>query len=252
MAVWSYAMVSVAFVSLLSLLGVLVLVLRRDLLHRITLYLVSFAVGGLFGDALIHLIPESLKQTGEGLGTSLYVLAGVIGFFVLEKLLVWRHVHVHRDVHGGEQGVKAVVPLILLGDMVHNFIDGAVIGASYTVSIPLGVSTTLAVVAHEIPHEFGNFGVLVHGGLTPRRALLLNFLTALTAIAGSVASLLVGPRVEGYAGAVVPLTAGGFLYIAGTDLMPELQSEARLLQSFVQLLCILGGVGAMALLRVIG
>ena len=138
--------------------------------------------------------------------------------------------------------------MILLGDSVHNFIDGAVIGASYVVSIPLGVATTLAVVLHELPHEIGDFGVLVYGGVAPRRALLLNFLTALTAIAGTVASLVISPHVTGYAVAVVPLTAGGFIYIAASDLIPELQEETRVSRSVLQLLLIVCGVGIMALL----
>jgi len=248
MAVWSYSLVSVVIVSLLSLMGVFTLILQGDRLQRITLFLVSFAVGGLLGDAVIHLIPESFAPPNTKLSASLYILAGILGFFVLEKYIIWRHFHVHAE----DRKVKAVVPMILFGDAVHNFIDGAVIGASYLVSIPLGVTTTLAVVLHELPHEIGDFGVLVHGGLSVKRALLLNFLTALTAIVGTVASLMVGPYLQGYAVAVVPITAGGFLYIAGSDLVPELQEEVRISRSLLQLFCVLCGMAIMALLVLIG
>jgi zinc and cadmium transporter len=248
MNVWIYSVISVVIVSMLSLMGVFALILQGDRLQRITLFLVSFAVGGLLGDAFIHLIPESFAHLGTKLSASLYVLTGILGFFVLEKYVLWRHFHVHAE----DRKVKSVVPMILLGDAVHNFIDGALIGASYIVSIPLGVTTTLAVVLHELPHEIGDFGVLVHGGLPVKRALLLNFLTALTAIVGTVASLVVGPYVQGYAATVVPITAGGFIYIAGADLIPELQDELSPWRSLLQLLLILCGLGIMLLLLLIG
>jgi zinc and cadmium transporter len=235
-------------VSLISLVGIFTLMLQGDKLQRILLYLVSFAVGGLLGDALIHLIPQSFKELGSSLGASLLVLAGILGFFLLEKYIIWRHFHVHPE----DRKVKSMVPMVLFGDAVHNFIDGAVIGASYVASVPLGITTTLAVVLHELPHEIGDFGVLVYGGLSVKRALLLNFLTALTAIAGTIASLAISPEVPGYAAVVVPITAGGFLYIAGSDLIPELQEETNIPRSIVQLVCIVCGVGMMALLVLLG
>lgn len=248
MNVWICSMISVVIVSMLSLMGVFALILQGDRLQRITLFLVSFAVGGLLGDAFIHLIPEAFTRLSSKLSASLYLLTGILGFFLLEKYVLWRHFHVHAE----DRKVKSVVPMILLGDAVHNFIDGAVIGASYIVSIPLGLTTTLAVVLHELPHEIGDFGVLVHGGLSVKRALLLNFLTALTAIVGTAASLLVGPYLQGYAAAVVPITAGGFIYIAGSDLIPELQDEVTPWRSLLQTLFILCGVAIMVLLILIG
>jgi len=248
MTIWTYSLISVVIVSLLSLLGILALLLQGDRLQHMLLYLVSFAVGGLLGDALIHLIPESLEQLGSKLAASLYIMAGFLAFFLLEKYILWRHFHVHAE----ERKVKAIVPMILLGDAVHNFIDGAVIGASYVVSIPIGITTTLAVVLHEIPHEIGDFGVLVYGGLSVRRAILLNFLTALTAIVGTVASLVISQQLHSYASVVIPVTAGGFIYIAGSDLVPELQDETRMSRSLVQLLCIVCGVGIMSLLVLLG
>ena len=256
MSLWLYALASVVIVSAVSLVGVFTLSLRRERLHRLTVVLVSFAVGALLGDALIHLLPQAFGELGLTLRISLFVLLGMLIFFVLEKFLRWRHCHDadcawHMgDAVKGEKGrVHPVVIMNLIGDGVHNCIDGMVIAASYLVSVPLGVATTVAVVGHEIPQEIGDFGVLVHGGLSVRRALAFNFLSALAAVVGAVLSLVIGPHVKEYAQYLVPLTAGGFLYIAGSDLIPELHHDVGLRKSLVQLAAVLAGVGVMVLLK---
>jgi zinc and cadmium transporter len=241
--VWGYSLLSVIGVSLISLLGILALLLHQDV-KKITFLLVSFAVGGLFGDAFIHLIPESFEEIDSKLALALYVLLGIMIFFVVEKFLRWRHCHLSED----ENHVHPVVAMNLVGDAVHNLIDGMVIGASYLVSVSLGLTTTLAIVLHEIPQEMGDFGVLVHGGLSVKKALLFNFLSATTAIIGTVLSLAVGPHVQGYTVALVPITAGGFIYIAGSDLLPELQHDVKVGRSLLQFFLILIGIGIMALL----
>ncbi len=257
MTVWFYSLVSVVVVSAVSLVGVFTLSLRRERLRKLTVILVSFAVGALMGDALIHLIPQAYGELGLTLGVSLFVLLGMLLFFLLEKFLRWRHCHDTEcawhmgDAVKGEGGrVHPVVVMNLIGDAVHNCIDGMVIAASYLVSVPLGVATTVAVVGHEIPQEIGDFGVLVHGGLPIRRALAFNFLSSLAALLGAVLSLVVGPHVKDYAPYLVPLTAGGFLYIAGSDLIPELQHDVGLGKSAAQLVAVLAGVGVMVLLKV--
>jgi zinc and cadmium transporter len=242
--VWAYSIVSVVFVSLLSLIGVFTLSLNQQRLRKVLLFLISFAVGGLYGDAFIHLIPESFKKLGMTLETSLLVLAGVLLFFVIEKVIR----RAQEAIVFRRFNVKPMVTLNILVDAVHNMIDGMLIGASFMVSIPIGITTTLAVVFHEIPHEIGDFAILVHGGLTVRRALFFNFLSALTAVAGGVLSLLLGPTVQDYSIVVLPITAGGFIYIAGSDLIPELQQNIGIKTSLVQLLMVLSGVGIMALL----
>ncbi|HEX7715140.1 MAG TPA: ZIP family metal transporter [Bacillota bacterium] len=242
--VWFYSLGSVIAVSALSLLAAIFLVVGEHRLQKVLLFLVSFAAGGLFGDALIHLLPESFEKLGAKLSTSLWVIAGIILFFVLEKFIHWRHCH---DLNC-EGHAHPMVAVNLVGDGVHNLIDGMLIAASFSVSRPLGITTTLAVVLHEIPHEIGNFGVLVHGGLPVRRALFFNFLTALTAIGGAILALLIGPRLEGFTLALLPVTAGGFLYVAGSDLIPELKHEVELSHSVLQLISMSCGVGLMALL----
>jgi zinc and cadmium transporter len=178
---------------------------------------------------------------------ALYILLGIMIFFLLEKFLRWRHCHLSED----EEHVHPVVTMNLVGDGVHNMIDGMVIGASYLVSIPLGLTTTLAIVLHEIPQEMGDFGVLIHGGLSVKKALAFNFLSALTAIIGTILSLTIGPHVQGYTVALVPITAGGFIYIAGSDLLPELQHDVKVGRSLLQFAMILVGIGIMAALVIL-
>jgi len=242
--VWIYTLVSVALVSAISLIGVFSLSLNQERLKKILLFLVSFAVGALFGDAFMHLLPESFEKLGFNLATSLFIVGGILFFFVLEKFVRWRHCHIPTS----EMHPHPVVTMNLIGDGVHNLIDGMLIGASYCVSIPIGIATTLAVVLHEIPQEIGDFGVLVHGGLSVKKALAFNFLSAVTAILGALISLVIGPHLADYSLSLLPITAGGFIYIAGSDLIPELQHEVKLSNSILQFSSIILGVGVMALL----
>lgn len=239
--VWAYSLLAVIIVSLISLVGVTTLALRGDKLQRILLFLVSFAVGGLFGDAFIHLIPQAFEKMGNNVIVPLLVLAGILLFFVLEKFVRWRHCHVPTS----QSHPHPVVFMNLIGDGVHNLIDGMVIAASFLVSFPIGLATTLAVILHEIPQEMGDFGVLVHGGLSINRALLFNFLTALAAILGALISLLIGPYVKDYALMVMPITAGGFIYMAGSDLIPSLHDESDPKRSGLQFAAILLGIAVM-------
>ena len=245
---WLWAVASLVFVSLLSLMGVFTLSLREERLREILFLLVSFAVGALFGDAFLHILPEAFKTFGLGPVTGSWVLLGILIFFMGEKVIRWGQ----GSAFAQSTGVKPLVPLILLVDGAHNFIDGMLIGASYGVSIPIGIATTLAVVFHEVPHEIGDFAILVHGGLSVRRALLCNFLSALTAILGGVVALLLGPVVKGFSNVILPITAGGFIYIAGSDLVPELQEKVSLSSAVWHSLLIAAGVGFMALLLLVG
>jgi zinc and cadmium transporter len=247
MEVWTYTIISVVIISAVSLISVITLSLGREQLKKITLFLVSFAVGGLFGDAFIHLLPQAFREAHSGLATSLFVVLGILIFFVLEKFLRWRHCHI--DVE--ESHHHPVVTMNIVSDGIHNFIDGVLVAASYSVSIPIGITTSIAVVLHEIPQEIADFGVLVHGGMSVRRALFVNFLCALTAVAGAIVFLLVGPYIKGFSTALVPITAGGFLYIAGSDLIPELQHDVKIKNSLIQFVCIIFGVAIMALMLLV-
>jgi len=247
MANWLYAIISVFIVSLISLIGIFFIALKVERLKKILLFLVSFAVGGLFAGAFVHLMPEAFEYFGINYITPVLVLAGIIIFFTLEKFLRWRHCHVVTcDEHP-----HPVVTMNIIGDGVHNFIDGLVIGASYMVSIPIGITTTLAVILHEIPQEIGDFGILIYGKLSVKKALTFNFLSALTAVIGAVVSILVGKYAVNYSYYLLPITAGGFIYIAGSDLIPELQHETKPSKSILQFVSILFGFGLMVILKLL-
>jgi zinc and cadmium transporter len=246
--IWIYSLVSVLLVSAISLIGIFTLSLNEKRLKEVLLYLVALSVGGLFGDAFIHLIPEASQEMGLELETSLYILVGIIIFFIVEKLVRWRHCHIPTS----EEHPHPFTAMNLVGDSVHNFIDGLIIGASYMASIPIGLATTLAVVFHEIPQEIGDFGVLMHGGFSRSKALTLNFLTALTAVLGTILSLLLAAHIENLTFFLTLFAAGGFIYIAGSDLVPELHKEIKLKKSILQLLALIVGVIIMFILRLTG
>lgn len=236
--VWLYAVGSVLAVSAVSLVGAATLGLGMLRLQRLLLVLVSLSVGTLFGTTFFHLLPEAFREQGFGPAVPVWTLAGLLIFFVLEKFIHWRHCHVPPS----PDHPHPVVFMNFVGDALHNFIDGVLIGAAYLVSVPTGVTTSVAVLAHEIPQEIGDFGTLVWGGLSVRKALLLNFASALTALLGVVLVLVLGPRVQGLERQILPLTAGGFIYIAGSDLIPELRKNPGARASALQLAAILAGL----------
>lgn len=246
--VWLYTIASVALVSLMSLIGVLLLPFNRETVKKTLVYMVSFSAGALFGDAFIHLLPEAVENTGFTTQLGIYVLSGIVFSFIAEKFIRWRHCHIPT----GDDHPHPIAFMNLVGDAVHNFIDGIIIAAGYLASVPVGIATTLAVVFHEIPQEIGDYGVLVHGGLTRKKALLMNFLTALTSIIGAVIALLLSSAVGNMNAFLVPFAAGIFIYIAGSDLIPELHKEVEPMESAFQLLWFLLGFGVMMLLLLVG
>src|SRR3989339_702142 len=166
---WTLA--SVSLVSLVSLIAIFFFSLREDLLKKLLLYMVSFSTGGLFGGALLHLLPEIVKEIGWTARVSAGVIAGILFSFIIEKFIHWRHCHHPEHIN---KKVHHFAYMNLFGDAIHNFIDGMIISASYLVSIPIGIATTLAVILHEIPQEIGDFGVLLQGGFSKGRAILFN------------------------------------------------------------------------------
>lgn len=243
MPVWIYALISVLLVSLFSFVGVLFLALKTKQLEKILLFLVSLAAGGLLGGAFIHLLPEAVKG-GWNLGVSTAVLVGILLFFIMEKFICWRHCHIPTS----KNHPHPIAFMNLIGDGFHNFIDGLLIGGGFLVDISLGVTTSVAVILHEIPQEIGDFGVLIHGGFSKRKALIFNFVSALMALIGAVVALLVGAKMAGFTQVIIPFTAGGFIYIAGADLIPELKKETSFKKSLLQFLGLVLGILIMLLL----
>lgn len=242
--IWFCTISSVIIVSLISLIGVISLAIKKELLQKILLVLVSFAAGSLLGGALIHLLPEAVAESDFTLSVSLYLLAGIVVFFILEKFIAWRHCHIPTS----EKHPHPVGIINLIGDALHNFIDGMIIAASFLVSIPLGIATSLAVIFHEIPQEIGDFGVLIYAGFSRTKALLFNFLSAIFAILGAIIVLLLNSQVPTLTQFLIPFTAGSFIYIAASDLIPELHKETKPVKSLLQLIFFLLGIGVMILL----
>ena len=242
--IYFYAFISVIIVSLVSLTGVFFLTFKEDMVKRYMSFFISLAVGALLGDAFIHLIPEAFESYSNSTVISLLIILGIIAFFTLEKFLHWHH-------HGEDEGVPGIHPvgkLLLFTDGFHNFIDGIIIGVSFLVSIPIGIATTLAVVLHEIPQEIGDFAVLIHSGYGKKRALFLNFVSALTAILGVIIALIFGNIAETLTSWILPVTAGGFIYIAVADLIPELHKTKGLKHSISQITIVIIGIMTMVAL----
>jgi len=233
------SLIASLIISSISFVGLLLLLIRLKSIQKITLFLVSFAVGGLLGDAFIHLIPESFESISNPSTTSLLILSGLLLFFILEKILLWHHCH-EVDCH---QDSKHIVTLNLVGDSVHNFIDGALIAASFNISYLVGFTTTIAVILHEIPQEIGDFGIMLHHGLSIKKTIFYNFLSALTSVLGVSLIYLLNLDFSTY---LLPITAGGFIYLAATDLIPELhRHDTKISNSIIQLICILTGLALM-------
>ncbi|MCS7119964.1 MAG: ZIP family metal transporter [Nitrososphaerota archaeon] len=239
MSVWLYGVSSSILVSLLSLVGILYFLISEENLKNIILYLVSFSAGGLFGDAFIHIIPELGEHSGFTPDTSIFILLGIVSSFIVEKFFQWRHCHIPTS----EEHPHSFAYVNLFGDSVHNFIDGLIIGGSYMMGTSVGVATTLAVMFHEIPQEMGDFGVLIYGGFTKKKAVMFNLLTAFTALIGTIAALMMGTMINSFTSYLMPFAAGSFIYIAGSDLIPEIRKEEpNLLKSTTQLLSLTLGI----------
>lgn len=237
--VWLYSLASAFIVSLVALIGIFTLGVKLEKMKRILIYLVSFSAGALLGDAFIHLLPE-LAELGGGFNIriSIYILLGILVFFVLEKFVHWQHCHAPIT----KTHIHEFTYMVLIGDSIHNFIDGLIIAVSYIISIPIGIATSIAVFLHEIPQEIGEFGILLYGGFSKRKAILLNFLTALTVILGVAAGLVLASFFVNIQVFLVGLAIGGFIYIAGSDLIPELHKETDLKTSLIQTICFIVGI----------
>ncbi|MCI0587087.1 MAG: ZIP family metal transporter [Planctomycetes bacterium] len=252
MNAWVASLLSVAIVSLASLGGVLTLSFGEGRVRLLSAILVSFAVGTLLGDAFLHLIPEACAGPGATLRPSLLILAGMLLFFVVEKLLRHRHGPLHRHEHPEPAARSELAAMNVIGDAAHNFLDGLLIAASYLGSPELGMSTTLAVLFHEIPQELGDFGILVHSGLSVRRAVLLNLASASAGLLGAVLALLAGSVAgEAVTTLLVPVAGGGFVYIAAADLIPELHHDRSLRGLLLQASLISSGIAVMGLLTLV-
>lgn len=245
LTIYIYAFISVIIVSFVSFVGVFSLTLKDDFVKKYIGLFISLAVGALLGDSFIHLIPETFEKSSGPTLTGLLIIIGILIFFILEKFLHWHHCHEPENCITHSNKNLAIINLV--GDAFHNFIDGAIIAGSFLAGPIIGLSTTIAVIIHEIPQEIGDFGILLHAGLSRKKALFFNFLSALFAFLG-LFIVFIFSGIENMLSFVLPLTAGGFIYIALADLIPELHKENSTFKSIFQIITFLLGITTMSLL----
>jgi zinc and cadmium transporter len=238
-----WILLSTFSVCLISLVGIFTLAIREKFLAKILFSLIGFSAGALIGSAFLHILPEALAGRAEDQAVYSWVILGIVIFFLMERYLYWRHCH-----EGGCE-IHAFSYLNLVGDGLHNFIDGIAIAAAFIVSRNLGLVTTVAIILHEIPQELSDFGVLVYGGFSKKKALFYNFVSALTAMLGAVTGYFISGLALGSLNFILPLTAGGFIYIAASDLIPQIHKEKDLERSSWAFVAFLLGIILMALFK---
>lgn len=247
MDIFLYIIGSVVLVSAISLLGIVVLSLQPSRLKKILFALISLAAGSLLGDVFFHLIPELIEGQNDLTLYGALIIGGILLFFLIEHVLHWRH-HCEDPSCEKHDAIHPVAHMNLIADGVHNFLDGVIIGSAYLISIPVGIATTIAVILHEIPQEIGDFGVLVHAGLSRLKALMFNFFSALLAVIGGMSAFVFGTYLENLSPIIIAITIGGFIYIATSDLIPELHKTRSKIRSYIQIAMLLVGVGLMYIL----
>jgi len=249
MTVFLNIIIATFLISLVAFIGALTLFLKEKLLDKILLILVAFSAGALMGGAFFHLIPEALEIVGleNSLNVFLYVILGFCAFFILENFIKWHHHHAREH--------PKIMPfsyLILVSDAAHNFIDGLIIAASFVNSFSIGVITTLIVALHEIPQEIGDFGVLIYGGIKKTKALFLNFLSAISVVFGGIVGFFISEKIENSIFLLLAFAAGGFIYIASSDLIPEIKTYDTAKKSASYFFVFLFGLILMWFLKLLG
>lgn len=235
-----------AFINgLVALAGALSFLLNRHLLKRITAILIAFSAGTLLGGGFLHLLPEALEKLSV-MAAFLIFIFGFSLFFLVEKFLHWHHCH-KED----KNCPHPFTYLILWGDGVHNFLDGLAIAASFLVDVRFGIITTLIIISHELPQEICDFAVLIHGGMEGKKALIYNFISQLVSIIGGIVGFYLA-SVSDFKFYLLPFAAGGFIYIAASDLIPEIKKEGHLDRVALTYLIFLLGIGFMVLVKIFG
>ena len=241
MSTLNYILLFTFIGSLGALIGGIILLSKEKLALKISHFLASFAAGTLLGTAFFDLLPEAAHKAEEtGIDIFLWTLLGIVIFFLIERFIHWFH-H-HEDFHDNKDEKKSTIPLVIIGDTIHNFIDGVVIAATFMVNIQLGIFTTLAVFAHEIPQEIGDFGLMLHKGLSRKKIIIVNVVSSAVAFIGAILTYLLGNVLEGYLPIFLALTAGFFIYIAASDLIPEIHHERRRGYALIESLMLILGI----------
>lgn len=240
-----YIITANILVSLISLSGFFLLAfLKEEKLNNILLFLVSLSAGALLGDVFIHILPEAVNDSNNE-SLFLIVLLSMTLFFIVEKVFHWRH------CHHGRCEIHSFGYLNLVGDFIHNFIDGVLIASTFVVDIKLGVITTFAILLHELPQEMGDFAVLLYSGIKKDKVLILNYFVSLSSVAGGIFGYYLAGFGDTVISILLPIAVGNFLYIATTDLIPEIKNETNLKRSRIAFVWFLVGVLIMYALKMV-
>ena len=232
-------------ISLCVWVAVLFIFFKKEVLSQITIFLVSLSAGALMGGAFLHLLSEASEILSADVLFGVFLLS-FVSFFFIEKVLHWQHCH-KENCH-----IHTFGYMNLVGDSIHNFIDGLVIASTFVIDFNLGVTTTLAIALHEIPQEIGDYGVLIHSGFQSKKALFINYLVALVVVVGGVVGYFSSSYLESFLPHLLPFAAGGFVYIAASDLMPEIRKETNLKKSMVSFLVFILGILMMYFIKFLG
>ena len=241
-----WALGATILVSLISLVGVVTFLVKQKVLDKMLFLLVGLSAGAMLGGAFFHLIPEAVGKL-DIMAVGLYIIVGFSIFFLIERILHWHHCH----KAGGKCDVHMFTYMNLIGDGVHNFIDGLVIAGAFVADVNLGIATTIAVILHEIPQEISDFAVLVYGGFSRIKALAYNLLSALTAVIGAIAGIFLSTYAGSFSSFLLPFAAGGFIYIAASDLIPELHREPDLKKAMQAFAFFLAGIALMLATKIV-
>jgi zinc and cadmium transporter len=229
---------------LIALAGGVLLMLRQETVGHVLLPLVAFAAGSLIGGALFHMVPASIEELGNSSKPYVWIVAGFLTFLGLEQFLNWHHSH-----DAAPEAHQPLTYLILIADGFHNFSDGAFVAASFLVDIRLGITAWLTTAAHELPQELGDCAVLLHGGWSTGKALLLNFLSAMTFLVGGLVIYSTSGSVEFVW--LIPFAAGSFLYIGAADLIPQIKSGASFRTNVIHFVALTAGLSVLLLMRLV-
>ncbi len=242
MSTLAYILLFTFIGSIGALIGGVILLSRKAFALKISHFLASFAAGVLLGTAFFDLLPEALHEgEKQGIDVLHWTLIGIIIFFLIERFIHWFHHHEEfSDSHNKES--KSTLSLIIIGDTMHNFIDGIIIAATFMVNAPLGIATALAVFAHEVPQEIGDFGLMLHFGLSKKKIILVNVLSAAVSFIGALLTYFLGGSLEKNVPVFLGITAGFFIYIALSDLIPEIHYEKRKGFAFIESALLLVGI----------
>jgi zinc and cadmium transporter len=245
------ALLSVGIVSLVSIFFAIPFLFKKKISDSVLLFLLSLSVGVLLSTVFMDFLPEAASHKYT-LGLAFHVLLGFLLMFILEKFVHFHHNRRCEDSACGHSHAYSLAPVNLIGDAIHNFIDGLVIAGSYAVNVTLGITATISIILHEIPQEIADFGVLLYSGLSKKKAIIFNFLSATTAIAGTAIGLLLVGRLQGFTEFMIPFAAGNFIYIAASNLVPQLHLRCRLKDIILHVLAIVLGISIVTIATLYG